>query len=211
MSMNMKQQNQDIEFGHNIVYRDKYHKTLSGLLFMILVAAALSVILAFINMEQKKASFYATTSAGLVIPLHSLAEPIVTNAYLVQWVSLATRKSLNLDFLHYEEQLDQARGYFTPGGWQKFQGALDKSGLLKTVQDKKLMMNAVVSDTAVILNQAILHGRFTWRIQLPLLVTYGSASQQYKTKLLVTMNVQRVSTLDTSEGIQISDFVSELQ
>lgn len=205
-----QQQKHDREFEKNNSYRDKYYKTLSWLIFMGLTAGALSVALAYITMEQKEPDYYATTTAGSNIPLRPMSDPIVTNDYLVKWTSLAVRKAFNLDFVHSAEQLEQAKGYFTPAGWDKFMAALNKSGLLKTVKEKKVMSSAVVSDTPVILNRAMLNGRFTWRVQLPLLVSYTSASDVQKSKFLVTLNVQRVSALDTPEGIQISDFDSTL-
>ena len=207
--MKNNNQNQQVAFESSPFHRDQYRRTLSWLLFMVILCAVLSLVLFFINITQKKSSFYATTSSGLVIPLHTLDEPIVSNSYLAQWASLATRRALNLDFVHYKDQLDQAKIYFTSGGWQKYLIALDKSGLLKTVQSKKLIMAVVVSDVPVILNRDIVRGRYTWRVQFPILVTFSSASEQSKLKLLVTLNVQRVSVLETAEGIQISDFAAE--
>lgn len=202
---------QELELEKNNFYRDEYRKTLGWLSLMVFLGIGLAALLAYITIDQKKPHYYATTASGLVIPLHTLSEPIVTNDYLLQWVSLATRKALNMDFVHYQEQLDAAKIYFTSSGWDQFLIALDKSGLLKTVQDKKLMMNAVVSNTPVILHQDIFHGRYTWRVQLPFLVTFNSASESSQLRLLVTANVQRVSVLDTSQGIQVSDFVVDHQ
>lgn len=200
---------QEFEIEKNHFYRDQYRQTLSWLSFMVLICVGLTAILGYLCLEQKKPSYYATTASGLIIPMHTLSEPIITNDYLLQWASLATRKAFNLDFVHYQNQMEQAKVYFTPGGWQQFLVALEKSKLLKTVQDKKLIMNAVVSNTPVVLNHDILHGRYTWRIQIPFLITFSSASEETKLNILVTANVQRISVLDSAQGIQISDFVTE--
>lgn len=202
---------QDFELEKNHYYRDQYRRTLSWLSMMAVACVGLSAVLAYITIDQKKSNYYATTTSGLVIPMRSLSEPIVTSSYLLQWAGLATRKAFNLDFVHYQSQLEQAKVYFTPHGWEQFLAALDKSKLLAMVQEKKLMTNAVLADTPVVLNRSVLHGRYTWRIQLPFLITFSSASEEHKMRMMVTANVQRVSVLDTSQGILINDFVADRQ
>lgn len=200
---------QEFEIEKNHFYRDQYRQTLGWLSLMTLICIALSAILAYITIDQKKSSYYATTASGLIIPLHTLSEPIVTNSYLLQWATLATRKAFNLDFVHFQEQMEQAKIYFTSGGWEQFLIALEKSKLLEAVKSKKLMMSAVLSDAPVVLNRDIVHGSYTWRIQLPFLITFSSASEENKLKILITANVRRVPVVDTAQGIQISDFVVE--
>jgi intracellular multiplication protein IcmL len=142
----------------------------------------------------------------VVTPLHSLSEPVLTSQYILEWASLAARKAFNLDFVHYEDQLAEAKPYFTPDGWDKFEAALKSSGLLESVTGKKLVMSAIVSGTPVVLNRAVIHGRFTWTMQLPVLVSFTSSSENRKEPLIITMNVQRVPSLEAPQGIQISDF-----
>ncbi len=202
----MSEEAQQLEFENNNLYRDRYQRTLGWLLTMAIACVVLVVTLTYMSVNGKQSDYYATTTKGAVIPLHPLSEPVITNQYLVQWASLATRKAFNLDDVHYQAQLKRAEPYFTPTGWKKFLSALNSSGLLGAVKSKKLMMSTVVSGPPVILNRAVVHGRFTWRIQLPLLVTFTSASEKTKSKLMVTMNVQRVPVLSAAKGIAISDF-----
>ncbi len=199
----------DLSMQKNNQYRDKYRRTLGLLLAMAAVCVTLTMILTYLSVSTKKPKYFATTTAGVVIPMHSLSEPVVTSKYLLQWAALATRTAYNLSFVGYQDQLKKAEPFFTPNAWQQFLTALKGSdGLLKTVESRKLQMSAVVSGAPVILNSGEVHGRFTWRIQLPLLVTFTSANETTKTKLLVTMNISRVPVLSAPKGIQISDFES---
>lgn len=197
---------EELEFNKNNFYRDSYRRIVRYLIFMSMLTLVLTTILAYMNFRPKQPNYYATTTNGEVIPMHSLSEPVVTNTYILQWASLATRNVFNLDFVHYQDQLQKVNSYFTPGGWKQFNMALQESGLLKTVQDKHLDMSAVVSGAPIILNSAVIHGRYTWRIQLPMLITFTSASETSVMRLLVTVNIQRVSVLSAEKGIQISDF-----
>jgi intracellular multiplication protein IcmL len=206
----MSEQRQ-IEFKKNELYRDQYRQTLWWVLVMGVLCLFLTLVMGYLSFRQQPSRYYATMADGAVVPLYSLSQPTVTNDFLLQWASVAARSVLNLDFVHYQSQLQSAENYFTTGGWHQFQAALKSSGLLDSVISKKLIMTGVVSGAPVILNRAILHGRYTWTIQMPVLVTFSSASENSQTKLILTMNIQRVSTLSTAQGIQISDFKTQTQ
>lgn len=195
----------------NLLYRDHYRRTVQAIITMSIVGGILAVILGGLIIATPQPKYYATTTVGQVIPMHSLSEPVITNDYLLQWASLATRMAFNIDFVNYQKQLVKAKADFTPSGWDKFMNAMNKSGLLKTVEGKKLQMSAVVSGSPVILSTAVIHGRFTWRVQLPILVTFTSASASSQSTWLVTMNIERISTLDAYKGIQINDFSASHQ
>lgn len=197
---------QQIEFAKNEGYRDNYRTTIKWLAVMSVVCVGLTAVLAYLSMTMRDTRYYATTSTGVVTPLHSLNEPVVTDKYMLQWSALAVRSLFNLDFVHYQEQLDQAKTNFTAAGWKNVDDALKTSGFLASITDNKLEANAVISGPAVVLNTAVYHGRYTWRVQMPVLVTYTSASESKRTRFMVTMNVQRVPVLNAYKGIQISDF-----
>jgi len=189
-------------------YRNRFRSTLGLLTLMILVCAGLSVILLFMNAAKEQPRYYATTTTGVVRPLAALSQPMVTQNFLLQWASLATRAAFNLSFVNYEDQLKKAKPFFTESGWAAFNKALKQAKVIETITDSKLVVSAVVSGPPVILNQDVIRGHYTWRVQLPLLLTYTSASETRKAKLLVTMNIMRVSTLETPAGIQINDFTA---
>lgn len=202
----MSKEAQELETRKNHLYRDQYRRTIKGIVAMAFLSIGLTVILVGIVITREQPKYYATTTAGQVLPMHSLSEPVITNKVLLQWAGLATRAAFNMDFVHYQSDIQKAKSDFTPDGWDKFMEAMKQSGLLANVTDQKLVMSAVVSGSPVIVNRAVIHGRFTWRVELPVLVTFSSASTERGSRWLVTMNIQRISTLDAYKGIQISDF-----
>lgn len=193
----------------NNQYRDGYRLVMKWILVMALMSVLFTALLSYLSLFRKPPAYYATTTSGEVVPLHALSEPVVTSKYILQWASLATRDVLNIGFANYQQQFEQAKPYFTSKGWEQFQEALTSSKLLQTIEDQHVDMSAVVSGAPVILGQAVVHGRFTWRIKLPVLITFTSASSQTKQSLYVTMDVQRVPVLDAEKGIQISNFTTE--
>lgn len=202
----MKSMANKIEQQKNYEYRDSFRWVLTGLVIMLIICAILSAAVGYKAINPGKSKYYASMTTGEVIPLPALGEPVVTDQYILEWASLATRAALNLDFVNYDKQLKAASIYFTSNGWGAFSKALDSSGLLATVQSKKLLMSAIVPNSPVILFSGVVNGRYVWRISMPVLVTYGSASAQSQRHLKATIVVSRVPVLDTPEGIQITDF-----
>lgn len=200
---------QELATSKNNAYRDSYRKTIKWLVNMLVVTLILSTMLMWMTLRTKQPMYYAAVTDGEVVPLHSLSEPVITNEFIVSWSALATGRLFNLRFDTYSSQLDALKDRFTTTGWQKLQLAM--KGLIDNLVTNKLIMSAVVSTTPVVLAQMVIDGRMTWRVQMPLLVTFTSANEQKEEKMIVTMNIRRVPTLNVAQGIQISDFEATTQ
>jgi intracellular multiplication protein IcmL len=202
----MRSMTDKIEQQKNYEYRDSFRWVLIGLIVLLILGVLLTAAVMYKAIFPGKVKYYASMTTGEVIPLPALDEPVVTNDYILTWAALAARAALNLDFVNYDKQLKEASVYFTSSGWNAFSSSLNNSGLLKTIQDKKLVMNAVVPNDPIIVFAGVSHGRYVWRLSMPVLVTYGSASDQRQRQLRVSMVVSRVPVLDIPQGIQITDF-----
>jgi intracellular multiplication protein IcmL len=194
--------------GKNNFYRDGYRRLMRIILIASLVAVTLLLVLSYLIFTQPKAKYYASTTTGRVIPIESLSSPVVTSTFIRQWASLAVRSSFNLDFVHYQTQLSKSSFYFVPSGWSAFKTALQASGVLKTLVQKKLFASAFVNGTPRIIDRYISHGQFTWKVQLPLLVTYTSASAKTTRQLYVALTIKRVPELTFPKGIAITGFAA---
>lgn len=190
----------------NEFYRDNYRRILAILLFLSAISVFMVAALGVIEISRPQPKYYATLSNGRIVPIQALSEPTVTSNYIMQWAALAVRAAYNLDFVNYQTQLQGAAPYFTADGWNAFNNALTGAGVLGSLQTNKLIMSAVVSESPIVLDRAIIGGRYTWHVQVPLLVTYSSASENKKQTIIVTLTIMRVSSLDTPQGIQINNF-----
>ncbi len=190
----------------NNFYRNNYRRVLVALLGLSLIAFCLAAVLTYMNFIRPQPSYYATMANGRIIEMQSLSEPTVTSNYVTQWASFAARVAYNLDFVNYQSQLNAASVYFTDGGWQAFTNAMNSAGVMNSLQTNKLILSAVVVSPPIVVDRLIINGRYTWNVQLPMLVTYTSASENRKQNLIVSMSIQRVSSLDTAQGIQINNF-----
>lgn len=195
----------------NNFYRDNYRRVLLVLLLMAIVNVALIGFVTYQVVQRPEPKFFATTANGTLIPIQPLDKPMVSAAALRQWANRAAVRAYTYDFVHYRGQLEVASEYFTPTGWRSFERSLMSSRNLKTVISKKLVVGAVATGAPVILDQMVIHGRYAWKVSMPLLVTYQSASMRTQQSLIVNMVITRVPTIDYPTGVAIAQFYASTQ
>jgi intracellular multiplication protein IcmL len=191
-------------------YRDSYRRVATALLFMILLSAILGFIVYYLASHRPEPKYFATSADGRITPIYPLTAPMVSDSALLQWANQAAVAAYTYNFATYRKELQGASEYFTPEGWSNFETALQASRNLETVINKKLVVTAVATGAPVILDRGILDGHYSWKVQMPLLVTYESASTTIQQPILITMLVTRVSTLNVPKGIAIAQFVASV-
>lgn len=191
----------------NAFYRDGQRKTLLILLVSLVLNAMLGVLLFYLMTHPPAPKYFATSINGRITPLFPLDEPNQSDSAVLQWANQAAIAAYTYNFVNYREELQASSGFFTSEGWTQFLEALQESNNLDAVKAKKLIVSAVATRAPVILQKGVLNGRFSWRIQMPVLVTYQSASEFTQQNNVVTMLVMRVSTLNSPRGIGIAQFV----
>jgi len=192
-------------------YRDSYRLVVLVLFIAIIIIAILGGIIAYLISHKPSPKYFATTSDGKLIPMIPLDKPNLTDQAVLQWISRAVTSLYTYDFLNFRQTFQNNAQYFTQSGWKAFLNKLGESRNLQAVEDKKLTVQAVPAGAPVIVNQGEFHGIYMWRIQLPILVTYQSLSEQFNQSLLVTAVIQRLPTLDSRYGIGISQLVVSQQ
>jgi intracellular multiplication protein IcmL len=188
--------------------RTKYRALIKWSILGGLVAAIQLIVLIFMLMHPSQGSYYVTTRNGDVIPVQPLSAPIVTDNYIESWAGMRARDAFTLDFLKYSKQLDSLQPSFTSDGWDAFQNAIKRAGVVAQLQSSKLVSTAVVTSTPTITKQGVLMGSYTWRVTVPLLVSFVTASSSAKKNMNIYMTIRRVPVMDVRSGIQIDYFVS---
>jgi len=175
---------------------------------LLLVHLFLGCWLCYLYTHPKSPEYYYTTFNGYYGKLSSLELPNTSDEVVRQWANLAVIDSFTYDFVNYKQELKKNSQYFTEDGWSSFLLSITTSNNLSTVISKKLVVSAVAIKPPSILKKGYLNGVYSWRIQLPILVTYQSASEFIQQNVLVTLLVSRISTLDNPKGVGIEQFIS---
>lgn len=195
----------------NLFYRDGYKRMLLAVLLMLLIDLILGAAVAYRYMNPAKPQYFPATAQGRVILYHPLSDPVLTDQEVLQWVSVAVRRMYEIDFIHWRDQLQQISNYFTPSGWNYFSSALKKSDNLNTVTSLKMVASAKITGAPKITQKAIVGGRYAWKVQVPLMVSYQSAAHSPITQeLAVTMVILRVPVTEDPDRIAINNFIPEV-
>lgn len=191
----------------NEFYRDNYHRILVVLLIALLTIFLLIGALTYVVTHPPQAKYFATNSSGRIIPLIALNKPNLSKAAVLQWANTAAVAAFTYNFVNYREELQAASEFFTPAGWSAFIQSLNQSRSLVAVKAKNLVVSAVATGAPVILQEGVVSGRYTWRVQMPMIATYQSGSQVAQQSLIITMLITRISTLNSPRGIGIVQFI----
>jgi hypothetical protein len=124
--------------------------------------------------------------------LVALDVPILSRSDLLAWTVTAVTRAYSLKFSSWPEQLEEARRDFTPEGYEGFRAALDRSGALARIVQGKYVASAVPNGAAKIVSYSELDGRPSWKIRVPLLVTYRVGPEGPSAPFTVTAVVSRV-------------------
>ncbi len=169
-------------------------------LFITLITTFVLVVGAAKRIEDP---LYSVLPSGAVTDLHGQKNPFRSTKTVLAWANLAAVAAYSYDFSNYSDRLKEASAYFTPHGWDDFMNALNASNSIAIIKARRLQVSAVASGTPVVLQEGPLFGIYTWRVKMPLLVTYQSASAKTQQALLVTMLIQQVPIDMNPRGIGI--------
>jgi intracellular multiplication protein IcmL len=192
----------------------KLPNSVRGMLITIHLFSVIIIVLVgavfFFQINMPKETYFQVNTNGLTTPMEALDEPNISSDTLLSWATLAATSAFAVDFVTYNETLESLREYFTITGYENYIKSQNKLGRLDQIVSDKLIVSSVLLDTPVILQEGLAKGYYSWRIQIPLLVTYlGASEDNYEQELVITLLVRRVPTKDAPKGIGIEQFTAD--
>lgn len=154
--------------------------------------------------QTQKQDPQKTLQQTMQIPLN---QPNMKSVALLVWANEAAVSVFSYDFVTYRKSLQDASDYFTPDGWKAFMKSLKESRNLERVKSKKLVVSAVATGAPIILSQGIKGKKYTWTVQIPILVTYQSATELKNQNLVVTILISRTQKNIGKRGVGIVQFI----
>ncbi len=202
----MSNARQDAPSEKNDFYASSYTSVMIILIVEIVLVLILVGVVVYQVSHRPLPVFSAITPSKQRMSLTASSEPNLLPSTLLTWASKAAVAAYTFDFVNYNKQINLARPYFTDAGWRDYQASI--ANVIQTITQNQLFVNGVVAGAPVISNQGEIPGRgYTWRIQVPFLVTYQSAEQTSRANYIVVITIVRVSTSINPAGIGIDQFV----
>jgi intracellular multiplication protein IcmL len=136
-------------------------------------------------------------------PIESLADPVENEPKLLSDVGQWVVETYSIDFLNYHRDLSQASRHYTVAGWNSFDAEFVASGNFDAIKKARLSSTALPERAPIILQKELVGSRYTYKIQVPLLVTFMNTQQQSQQHLMVTVIVVRTPASEHAEGYAI--------
>jgi intracellular multiplication protein IcmL len=154
---------------------------------------------------------YFASDNGRIIPLVPQSQPYRTAADVIDFAKRTVEHSFTLDFLSYQANLEAVRGNYTRPGFKSFLDNLVSSQILNMVRNQR--MNLTVSTgTGIIAKEGEVDGTYVWEVRMPVaLKLAGQTTQMPEQKMMATIEVRRIPTLDSIEGIAVANIVTTPQ
>lgn len=191
---------------HYQFFRHHYHQILWLLMGIIVLMIMLLGLVLYQVFHRPLPQFSALDTNGKRMMLTGFDEPNLLADTILRWASKAAITAYTFDFANYKIQLNAARPYFTATGWQAYLNSVND--LITYITANRIFVNSVVSGAPIISNQGNLPDKgYTWRVQIPFLVTYQTSSSVVKRSFIVVVTIVRVPTTINSQGIGIDSFV----
>ncbi len=128
---------------------------------------------------------------------------------LLLWVQEVVGNIYTFNAITYQQRFNDILAKdFTPDGADSFRQVLNDSQLLKQVTTQQLNLTSIVSDQPVILREGFLLGEYSWKVQMPVLLTFESASETTTKRIIVTVLIINVPTEESPQAVAIQEFWS---
>lgn len=157
----------------------------------------------WISHHPPPAHFFYTDGMHTPYEIMPLDAPVMSEADLKTWTVQSVVAAYTLNFKEYRDQSSKASAHFTIAGWNSFGTAFITTGNLEQLKRARLVVSAQPERAATIRDKSIIDGRLTYKIELPLIVTYENENQSNTQHLLVTVIVIRDIETDHPDGIAI--------
>lgn len=196
----------------NAFYRDGYRTLLKlSIVEALIILGLIGVMFYVVKVHQPENRYFATTEDGRLIPMVSLQEPNLSTPALMSWVAQASTEVMTFTFTDYRRRLQEASRNFTRKGWESFTKALEQSRIIELVEDNQQVVTAAPRGAPLLLEEGIRGGRYSWVVQIPMVVTYQSGSKSRSDNLMVTVVIVRVPRLESPNGVGIEQWIAVQQ
>lgn len=176
------------------------------IIFVMGAALTASVILNIgLIVTEKEPVYFGLNHDMTLLPMHSLAEPMVNDAALKSWASAAITDIFNMDFLNWRSRISSARQYFTDDAFKGFAQSLDKEGHIQTLNQYRSIMHGTPTAAPVVTASGVLKGVRTWDMEIPFTLNYETSEKTLASqRFFVKLRIRRVPTTEYPKGIAIS-------
>lgn len=197
----------------NEFYRDGFRNLIRIVILQCVVIIGLILALTvYMTTSKPSDRYFATTVDGRILQLVSLDQPNMNTSALMSWATKAVSETMTFGYHDYQRRLQEASRYFTRRGWESFANALQRAKIIESIQANSQVVVAEPRSAPTLQNQGVINGKYRWLLRLPIRVTYKSGSTQARVdNMMVSLVIERVSSLENPAGVGIESWVATIE
>lgn len=189
----------------NDAWRKAFRLSASANLVMAVVALAAVLMAWHAFASRPEPRYFATRADGGIVPLVAVSLPFLNNGQVANFAVEAVTRAFTMDFKNWRGDLAEASAYFQrPEGWNGFLAAIEASGTLDFVRERRLVSSAVANGAAIVDDGMDARGRYSWTVQIPLRITFESASERSVEEMIAEVVVSRLPTWESPSAVGIT-------
>ncbi|WP_299592564.1 DotI/IcmL family type IV secretion protein [uncultured Tateyamaria sp.] len=201
-----------------IQVRDDHLRAQKRFTFITLIGLGVALVLSMLGNlaliigfnSYPKTTFLWTQDAQAVCEAIPLTEPNISPALLSDFAARAAISAHTYDYINWRQHLNHAvQTYFTELGGEQFMDAFARSNILRQVQRNFYVVSSVSDGPPVIQTTGIDHGRYFWKIEVPLTITYRYGNDYRAERRIIELTILRVDpTPANPNGVAVDGFIS---
>lgn len=197
------------ELARNALSRQRYEFVMKITSGFVILAILLSVFIVYLATRPVEYRYFTTDSRGGIREISALNRPIQTDEEVLNWATSAVTKAYSMSFANYGQQLNDLKIRFTDAGWRGYEQALERSGFLDSLLKNQYVTSAVPKQAPVVVAKGTVNGVYGWRLQIPVIVTFTSASNSSSQDINVEVTVVRRDESENPSGLGIAQILSQ--
>lgn len=198
-----------------VVVRNRFYRDGFRNLVRIAIVEAVVIVLlivsfvSYMTVSKPQDRYFATTADGRIMKLVPLDEANMSTSSLMSWVAQATTEVMTFGFHDYQTRLQKSARHFTRHGWEGFTNALQKSKIIDAVIASSQVVTAKPKSAPILVQEGVFGGKYRWVVDLPLQVSYKSATASRVDNLMVRLVIDRVTSLENPYGVGIDQWIAQ--
>lgn len=191
-----------------------YAARINAFLLVTLILSLIGGVMLFNRPPQFR--YILANDFGVVIDMVPLDQPNHDDEYITKWAVDAVTRLYSFDFVNYREQFQNAKVNMTTQGWTNFDQAMEKSGNFNAVIGNRFVTTAVPTGPGRITKKGDVYGRYAWKVEFPMLISYRSSlkdregrSRDTTQQLMMAVTVIRQPEFLNEAGLGVRALVAE--
>ena len=162
----------------------------------------------WVDHHPPRPHYFYTDGKGTPREVYPLDHPVMSDSDLILWTVSSVCAVFAVNFKDYRTQLNKASEHFTDRGWVAYAVAFKTVGNFDRIKQSRLIGSAVPEKAPLINSQGVVGDVYTYKVEVPLVVSYENDNVTNAQRLIVSVVVIRTIAPDHPDGIAIDQITA---